>query len=186
MGKILKPLPVKLIIGLIGKDAACFEKSIRTLARKYGKIDFKSQIFDFNLTLYYENEMGKGLKRQFLSFKELISPELLPDIKHFTNRIENKLATSDLKRTINIDPGYITLSKLILATTKNFAHRIYVKKGIFEEITLYFKNNTFTHGKWTYPDYASASHITVFNEIRGLYYKQLSDKYGHSKLYHCV
>ncbi len=186
MGKILKQLPVKLVIGLIKKEATSSEKIITILSRKYGKIDFLSPVFDFNLTRYYEKEMGKGLKRQFLSFKKLIPSEFLPGIKCYTNKIEKKHATDNFKRTINIDPGYITLSKLILATTKNFAHRIYIKKGIFEEITLYFKDDAFTPGRWTYPDYASVSHIAIFNEIRDLYYKQVSDQYGYSELYRCV
>ncbi len=186
MGKIVNPLPVKLIIGLITKDLFYFEIIKKKLFRKYGPMDFISPVLDFNLTDYYKKEMGSQLKRQFLSFKKLIPPQNLAGIKHFTNGLEKKHNDIQSNRTINIDPGYITLSKLILATTKNFAHRIYIKDGIFEEITLYFKNGTFTYGKWTYPDYASASHIAVFNEIRKQYYKQIAGRYGISELYRCV
>lgn len=186
MGKIVNPLMVKLIIGLIAKEVSSFEKNQRILSFKYGPIDFISPVFEFNLTDYYEKEMGKGLKRQFISFKKLILPERLADIKHLTNKLERKQTDAESNRIINIDPGYIALSKLVLATTKNFAHRIYIKNGIFEEITLYFKNGTFTRGKWTYPDYAADSHIAVFNEIRKRYYEQIIQYYGIGQLYRCV
>ncbi len=186
MGKIVKPLPVKLIVGLITKNPTLFQKVQEVLSKKFGKIDFVSPVFDFNKTDYYEKEMGKDLKRLFLSFQNLIPAQRLVKIKIFTNRIEKRLSKNSSLRSINIDPGYISLSKLVLATTKNFAHRIYVGHGIFEEITLYFKEATFQPGDWTYPDYRSRDHVALFNEIRQKYYQQIEKKYGLSQLYRCV
>jgi hypothetical protein len=186
MGKISRPLPVKLIIGLIGNTPEILEKTKNILIRKYGPVDRTSALYAFDLTDYYTKEMGPGLKRQFLGFKKLVACEKLVSIKRSTNTLETKLSLKPGARDINIDPGYISLSKLVLATTKSFVHRIYAGKGIFEEVTLYFKNNSFQAGPWTYPDYRSESHILFFNEVRDIYYAQIEKTYGVRELYRCV
>ncbi|MBI5872903.1 MAG: DUF4416 family protein [Candidatus Omnitrophica bacterium] len=186
MGNITSPLPVKLICGFIANDEALFQKAEKLLTKKFGPADYKSPVFRFDLTDYYSKEMGKNLKRRFLSFEKLVPAQRLPEIKIFTNLLEKKLSRDPGKRDLNIDPGYISLSKLVLATTKSFVHRIYTGKGIFQEVTLYFKDNTFTAGRWTYPDYRSDSHIALFNEIRNKYYDQVEKKYGQSQLHRCV
>ena len=183
MGKIVKPLPVKLTIGLIAQDTAFFDKAKTILSKKFGKIDFFSPILTFDQTTYYEKEMGKDLKRLFLSFEKLISADKLVAIKLSTNKIEQKISLSHRHRCVNIDPGYIALSKLVLATTKSFLHRLYVGAGIHEEITLYFRKNTFEPGPWTYPDYRLPVTIALFNEIRKKYYEQIEKNYDHTQLY---
>jgi len=158
----------KLICGFIFKETNNLKKAKIILSARFGEIDFESSIIDFDYTDYYEPELGKELFRQFISFKKLIPPELLPGIKIRTNRIERKLARNH-KRTVNIDPGYLDLSKLVLATTKDFAHRIYLNSGIYAETTLVFRNRSFTHFDWTYPDYRTGQYIGIFNQIRDIY-----------------
>lgn len=170
MGKICKHESVKLIIGLIGKESL-FDKVKIKLSRKFGKIDFESKILDFTYTDYYNREMGTDLKRQFLSFNLLIAPDIIPDIKNYTNDLERKFLSSDKKRLVNIDPGYLSLSKLVLATTKDHQHRIYLGKGIFAEVTLRYRNKTFCSWDWTYPDYCTKEYISIFNHLRECLYK---------------
>ena len=166
MGKIRNYNPlVKLIIGFIYKDEAIFIKSKDQLKRKFGRIDFKSDPLDFNHTAYYEKEMGVGLKRRFISFAKPISIQDLYLIKLYTNRLEGRFLNSGV-RQVNIDPGYLDLAKLVLASTKDYAHRIYLRKGIFAEVTLSYRNNSFTFNDWTYPDYRSQEYIDIFNKIR--------------------
>lgn len=186
MGKTSSPLPVKLIVGLIARDEALFAKALKALMKKFGPADLLGPIYDFDLTDYYEKEMGRGLKRRFISFERLVPAEHLAKIKIHTNAWEKKLSGARGLRDINIDPGYISLSKLVLATTKSFVHRIYIGRGIFEEITLYFKDGSFTAGPWTYPDFRKETHIALFNKIRKTYYGQLETIYGLSQLYRCV
>jgi len=157
----------KLIVGFIYKDEAFFIKSRDSLKRKFGWIDFESGPLDFSCTAYYEKEMGPGLKRQFISFSRLISIQDLYRVKLYTNRLEIKLSNS-ARRQVNIDPGYMDLAKLVLASTKDYAHRIYLRKGIFGEVTLKYRDNSFTPNDWTYPDYRSKEYIDIFNQIRGL------------------
>ena len=155
MGRIKKNLPVKLFIGFIFKNEPALNRAEDILKKRFGKIDFSSAILPFLYTSYYEREFGKDLKRKFISFGNLIPPQRLSRIKLITNKIEAKLS-ADTGRLINIDPGYLDLSKLILASTKDFAHRIYLDKGIYAEITLCYQDKSFRSREWTYPDYRSA------------------------------
>jgi Domain of unknown function (DUF4416) len=161
-------LKVKLVIGFIYKDEAIFIKAKEKLRKKFGKLDFESAGIDFNYTDYYAAEMGKGLKRKFISFSRLIPIQDLYRVKLYANRLETKFLTAK-SRQVNIDPGYIDLAKLVLATTKDYAHRIFLRKGIFAEITLSFRGNSFVANEWTYPDYRSKEYIDIFNQIRKLY-----------------
>lgn len=172
MGTPKKPLAVKLVIGFIFKDTLIYAKAKSMLKIRFGLIDFESQILDFGHTDYYEKEFGKRLKRAFVSFQKLISPHRLSAIKIATNEIEARLSRQKLRR-INIDPGYLDLSKLILATTKPYQHRIYLDKGIWAEVTLFYQGNTFRPWEWTYPDYQTEAYINIFNSIRKIYLEQV-------------
>lgn len=177
MGTIKKHPPVKLIIGFIFKEENIIDKAKSLLEERFGKIDFISQTLPFRHTDYYENEFGKNLFRKFISFKKLIQPSILPKIKIITNRIEKKLS-SHTRRQINIDPGYLGLAKLVLATTKDYKHRIYLNQGIYAEITLFYQDKTFKSWEWTYPDYKTPEYIAIFNRIRDIYAEQIKNKYS--------
>jgi len=166
-----KTPPVKLICGLIFKEEKILTRTKALLEKKFGALDFESRIIDFNYTNYYEKEFGKSLLRQFISFKKLIDPACLAKIKLFTNNLEKKISRSH-RRLINIDPGYLDLAKLVLATTKDYKHRIYLSNNIFAEITLSFQGKSFTHWEWTYPDYQTPQYKEIFNRIREIYFSQ--------------
>ncbi|MBM3253211.1 MAG: DUF4416 family protein [Candidatus Omnitrophica bacterium] len=174
MAKAKKHPKVNLIIGIIANKENLFGNIKKYLVRKFGEIDFESHVIDFNFTTYYEGEMGKNLKRRFLSFKNLIAPQELSDIKLYTNKLEERFSRSKNKpsRNINLDPGYVTSAKLVLVTAKDYFHRIYLNRGIFAEITLFFKEGSFQPFNWTYPDYKTKEYIDIFNQIRNLYIKK--------------
>lgn len=175
MGKIKKHPPVKLIVGFIFKDQTAQDKALFFLKRHFGRIDFESQTLSFQHTDYYQKEFGTGLKRKFISFKKLILPQDLAKIKNITDKIENKLSLRSLRR-VNIDPGYLDLAKLILASTKDYRHRIYLGRGIFAEVTLFFQNHAFKPWEYSYPDYATSEYSAVFNQIREIYAQQIKKK----------
>lgn len=168
MGHPEHPHKVKLIIGLLSGDTALMEKTKKLLIRAFGSTDLESGVLDFTHSSYYNEEMGGGLKRRFLSFKRLIPLKDICNIKLKTNALEKKFSKND-SRTINIDPGYLDLAKLVLLSTKDYTHRIYLDKGIFAEVTLFYKDKTFNAWPWTYPDYKSKEYLDLFNSIRGLY-----------------
>jgi len=171
MGKVREPLPVKLIAGMFTANTELLEEAKVRLSQEFGPIDYESELLPFDHTTYYAAEFGENLKRRFVAFAELVHPERLAEIKLLTNAMEIEWAVEG-KRRINIDPGYVSHAKLVLATTKNHAHRIYLGQGIYAEVTLHFRSGTFQPWPWTYPDYASLPLIAIFNHIRGLYVKQ--------------
>jgi hypothetical protein len=172
MGSLTTQAPVKLISGIIFKDEGSLREAEMILRSHLGEIDFESDLLPFAYTDYYEKEFGGGLLRKFISFRKLIAGERLASIKILTNKIENRLAKNGL-RLVNLDPGYLTLAKLVLASTKDYSHRIYLGKGIFAEITLVYQGNNFQPQSWTYPDYRSAEYKKIFLKIRQIYAGQL-------------
>jgi hypothetical protein len=164
--------PVKLICAVLFSPTADLIKSIDNLEGLFGKIDHKSPVYVFTFTNYYGDEMGEDLRKQFLSFEKLIMPDQLADIKNSTNKIEAKYSVNG-KRTVNLDPGYLEESKLILASTKNFSHRIYLKDGIWAELTLSYASGKFVTHPWTYPDYATELAFEFLREVREIYIGQL-------------
>ena len=173
MGRVKCPLPVKLVVGMISAKVELFQQAQEKLSQEFGIVDFESKIIPFAHTDYYAEEMGENLKRKFISFQELIAPEEIVDIKIFTNDLEEKfLYPGSHRRQINLDPGYIEASKLVLATTKNHQHRLYLRKGIYGEVTLRYAKKSFQPWEWTYPDYQTEDYLEIFNCIRTLYRPQ--------------
>lgn len=175
MGAIRKHLPVKLFVGFIFKEQAVFEKAKDILTGRFGKIDYESQIIPFSHTDYYEAEFGKTLSRKFIAFERLILPENLSKTKITANTIEEKLSVRK-RRLVNIDPGYVDMARVVLASTKDYRHRIYLNKGIYAEITLFYQDKSFAAWEWTYPDYKSPDYISIFNAVREIYAGQIKNR----------
>ncbi len=172
MSRANKPEHVKLLTSLFSPEKDLIEPVIQQLEAIGGKVDWVSPPLFFDRTRYYEKEMGWPLFRRFITFENLIDPEQLVEIKLRTYAIEqNRLAEG--KRRINIDPGYISPERLILATGKNFTHRVYLSKGIYADLTLIFQKGSFKPLEWTYPDYAAPDLINIFHGIRTRYMQQL-------------
>jgi len=172
MGKAREPLPVKLLMPMLGKHTEAFEVAEKTLIKHLGPIDYHSPRLPFEHTAYYEEEMGDHLERQFLSFEELIDPGDIVDVKTLTNSLEEQWRQEG-KRRINLDPGYIAPAKLVLATTKNHGHRLYLGQGIYGEVTLMYRDNDFRPLFWTYPDYRTEAYREIMRTIREIYMAQI-------------
>ena len=167
MGIIKKPLSVKPFCAVLFRKEENLNLSLSFLIDIFGSIDIKSEIFPFDFTDYYSKEMGENLKKIFVSFENLLLPDDCAQWKIHTNDIEKKLSLrDDSSRTVNIDPGYVELSKVVLLTTKNFSHRIYLDKGIYAEVTLIWSSGRFNSLAWTYPDYKTEPALNFFSRIR--------------------
>ncbi len=166
MGGIAKPEPVKLFAGMIAREDGPFDECRRRLVERYGPVDIASDVFDFDFTDYYRDEMGENLRRRFLSFERLIDPADIAGIKIHANSIEDEFASGPGNRRVNIDPGYIESSKIVLASTKNFSHRIYLQKGIWAEVTLQYVRGGFRALPWTFPDYKGETYHRFFKAVR--------------------
>ena len=164
------PAPVKLFVGLLSGDPDLFRRARQLLGRAFGAVDCESDHWPFDQTDYYAQEMGAGLQRCFLGFSPLISPDRLAEIKRTTNALEEQIAADcllpDIPRPVNIDPGYLDLTKLVLATTKDRGHRIYLGAGIYAEVTLQYAHNVWQTLPWTYPDYTRPEYHAFFTQLR--------------------
>lgn len=154
-----------LFCGMMYSDESVFEQAQKMLESEFGSIEKISAPYDFTFTDYYEKEMGQDLKKRFVVFKKPIDRASLADIKIFTNQLEKELSIEG-KRQVNIDPGYVTQAGLVLATTKEFPHRIYLKDGIFGEVTLIFRREGCRHLDWTYPDFKMQKTCDFFLDVR--------------------
>jgi hypothetical protein len=169
------PRPAKLIVGFFLARQAMAETIRDRLEDLFGPIDLVSPWLPFDFTDYYDQELGRPLYRQMLAFKHLIDQEGLPDIKHQTNAIESAF-TRDGRRRVNIDPGYLLLERLVLATGKNFSHRIYLRRGIYADLTLIYRKQRFESLPWTYPDYADPRLQGFLLKVRKTYALELKKK----------
>jgi len=165
-------VPVKPVVSVFSADEALLAAVAGELARWLGGPDYESPLLSFDQTRYYEREMGPGLKRRFYAFSRLIDAAELVALKRWAIEAEARWR-HDGRRRVNIDPGYVSLAKLVLATTKDNVHRIYLGEGIYAEVTLYFCKGRFHPWPWTYPDYASPEYRAIFERIRELYREQL-------------
>jgi hypothetical protein len=204
MGTAHEPVPVKMVASLLSGDPGLLDEAESALSRIYGVVDFQSALLPFDHTDYYTPEFGPGLQRRIVAFERLIDPADLPAIKHQTNELERALVPGKLRainidpadlpaikhqtneleralvpgklRAINIDPGYISLGKLVLASTKDHAHRLYLGQGVYAEVTLTYQRGRFRPWPWTYPDYGSEDYCAIFDELRRRYRGQLRER----------
>lgn len=166
MAEIFQPQSVKLICAIIARDEDYAARAVTELENLCGPADVVSESFSFDQTDYYEPEMGKNLLRKFLAFERLIDASELAGIKRATNDIEKKLAVcAAVQRPVNLDPGYVALSKLVLASMKDFSHRIYLGGGVYGEITLMYRSG-WRMLEWTFPDFASGRYFDFLTRTR--------------------
>ncbi len=165
MAEIREVKPVKPICAVTFSKQVNVESVISELEGILGKVEEKSETYAFNYTDYYTKEMGIGLRKFFLSFVKLQKPDFLAEMKNKTNTIESSFAVKG-KRRINLDPGYLTSAKVVIASAKDFAHRIYLGKGIYGDLQLQYRHGRLWPEKWTFPDYTSQPVIDFFEKVR--------------------
>ncbi len=186
------PKPVKLFIGMLSQDISLFDELKKKLKEDFGPIDLESPIWEWNHTDYYSKEMGDGLKRQFVFFQDLISPESISEIKLKTIALEKQYLNPPIsplnkggikggcliakggqrgvgRRRINLDPGYLDSAKIVLVSTKDFSHRIYLGNGIYGEVTLIYSGNAYQVLPYTFPDFRTQEYQDVFKKAREMY-----------------
>ncbi len=165
MGVPKPPEKALLFTGTLFSDDRVYKWARKRLDELYGPVLFESERLNWEHTDYYRDELGWPIYRRFIAFRRIIDPSEIVEIKLKTNQIEEELSEGG-KRRINLDPGYITPSKLVLATTKNYTHRIYLGKGIYGEVTLFYKKGEFRPHEFTYRDYQSPEYLEIFKSMR--------------------
>lgn len=180
MWQLKGPRPVKLLIGILAADKQSLKSAVETLTSEFGSLDLQSDVWPFGMTDYYNEQTGPNILKQFVTVEKLIDPGKLAKIKHITNKLEQKLAQKmdiDLPRPVNLDPGLIEPSKMVLATTKNYSHRIYIGKKMYAEVTLIYDKGKWRPFDYTYPDYRQQCYHDFFNKVRTRLLEQLKSKH---------
>jgi len=168
MGTIQTTQPVKLLIGVISKPEAWTAAIMKELRGHFGEPDYESPTFDFDTTSFYGIELGRPLKKRFISFCRLIDPGELAPIKLLTNRIEAAYSENG-KRTVNLDPGYLDYNKVVLASVKNAGQKILLKDGIYADFILWYRKGAYASFEWTFPDFKDGRYNKALLDIRRLY-----------------
>ena len=169
VGSVDDHTPVVLVMAACSRHATALEWVAGRAAAEWGPVALASSPFSFVETDYYTATMGTGLQKLFFAFERLIDPGLLPSLKHQSNAWESEYARTTSHpepRPLNLDPGYLTNAKLVLASTKDHSHRIYLAEGIYAEVTLHYKARRWQARDWTYPDYRRADYHEFFDQCR--------------------
>lgn len=165
MGKPFLPEEALLFTGALYREEKYFSIAKQKLVAQFGEMNMESGPMQWDYSDYYREELGTPILRKFIFFRDRINPETLCDIKLATNDMERQLSEEG-RRNINLDPGYLTPSKVVLASTKNYSHRIYLGKGIYAEVTLVYRDGRYCPYLFTYRDYASDAYAEIFAAAR--------------------
>jgi len=181
MGELRTPPLATPIVAMLSGDTELFERARGPLEALLGPVGQESEFYPFEKTAYYNESMGLGLKRKFFAFRPLADSADLPAWKHGTNAVEKQIKNAlpeagRYDRPINLDVGYMTGAKLVLASTKDFAHRIYLYDCIFAEITLGFRGDSWVSHYFTFPDYKSGLYDTYLKKVRLWHLKKIKNE----------
>ena len=180
MGQVSPPSPVLLLLAAFSRHEAALAWARARAIEAWGDVALQSPAFAFQQTDYYEPTMGPDLRKSFLAFGRLLTdPARLADMKLQANGWEQEYAALNNHaepRPLNLDPGYLTLGKLVLASTKDHAHRIYLGRGIYAEVTLCYRHGRWHHHEWTFPDYRRDDYQRFFSRCRDHLYRQLREE----------
>ncbi len=183
MGAVREHRPVMLMAAVFSRNAEAFEWFERRVVTQWGAIAHRGERLRFDQTQFYEQQMGTDLQKQLYAFEQLIDPEVLPRYKIQSNQWEEEFAASGpwgSERPLNIDPGYVSEAKLVLATTKDRDHRLYLGQGIYGEVTLFYRQGSWQSRPWTYPDYQQPEYHSFLDgcrqDLRQRYREELRDR----------
>ena len=174
MSVLRPPDPVKPVVAVFAADRTRIAAAAARLAERFGPIEYIGPELVFDQTDYYAPEMGGPLVKRLLAVEGLMDPADLVELKVFCAGVEAELSVAG-RRTVNLDPGYVGLSQLVLATGKSAAHRLYLGRGVYGEATLAYEQGGFKTLPWTYPDFADARTMAAVADVRRRYVEQLRD-----------
>ena len=181
MGEIHTPNLVLPVTAVFTRHPSAVLWAKDRIRREWGEIVLESEPTAFSQTHYYDASMGENLTKYLFAVSPLMAPARLVTMKHQSNAWEEEFARLSREnppgeiaeiRPLNVDPGYVDLGKLVLASTKDYAHRIYLDQGIYAEITLFFRHGKWEKHAWTFPDYGSGIYDRFLNGCREILAKQ--------------
>jgi len=176
MSTLREPLPALVVLSVLSADwGPLWPDILDDLAPEFGSCDFVSDLLDFSHTTYYDRELGTPLMRRILAFRDLVPQVRLAELKLAAVRLERARARPDGSRRVNLDPGLLTQERLVLASGKNFPHRIYLGRGVYADLTLVYTRSGWRNQPWTFPDYATPQMHGLFTDLRQNYRDKLAE-----------
>ncbi len=166
-----EPEPVKAFVAILSGEPSMVAVATQALVDELGPVDYSSEPFPFDHTPYYQEEMGRDLKRQFVAFQNLIDPGILPTVKTVAYKIEEDLSRQG-QRTVNLDPGYMDFNKVVLASYKYGGQKVYLQDGVYGDMVLLYAKGRFEPLPWTFPDFLSGTYQETLLKIRRKYKTQ--------------
>jgi Domain of unknown function (DUF4416) len=167
--------PVKLFVAVLWVQSEPLQSAMDSLRSNWGEIDFEGADYPFEITDYYESEMGRGLKRRLASFRQLVPPDSLSAAKHICNGIEDQ-ASGEKGRLVNLDIGYLDHNKIVLASFKGAGQKIYLTDGVWADMVARYRRGRYCAFEWTFPDFRDGRYDHELIQIRQIYLKQLRDR----------
>ena len=159
------PLPARLLVSVIYREERRFAEVLQCIEDRLGPVERTSGTFPFDMTEFYGKEMGAPLYRRFAVMERLVPRDALAAAKIGAEELEREFSEHGM-RTVNLDPGMLTEENFLLATGKNYSHRVYLRDGVFADLTLVFRKGEYRALPWTYPDFAAAEIRAFLSEVR--------------------
>lgn len=169
--------PVKYLAAVLHGGGDLAAGLYPLLAGRFGEVDFEGSDHPFDLTDYYQSEMGRGLRRRIVSFCALAPPEELAAAKAFAAAVEDRLAEAG-RRTVNVDVGYLDFHKVVLGSYKEGPQKIHVGAGVWADIVLVYRDGAWRPLDWSFPDFRTGRYAEDFDAIRRIYRRQLREAGG--------
>ena len=170
------PVSAKLVVSALSADWPAVRQPVfAALQERFGPVEIVYPALPFAHTAYYNDELGAPITRLLLAFARLLPQDALGPAKLFANALEERLARPDGRRLVNLDPGLVTCERFVLATGKNYTHRIYLGQGIFGDLTLVFQAGSWQTLPWTFPDYAAPDLLARLTDVRCRYRRDLRE-----------
>jgi hypothetical protein len=161
--------PVALLCAVMATEEAIIQDATEALVERLGPLRGAGPVYAFDQSVYYRREMGEGLQKQLLCFANKVDPAFLPQVKGQTMMLERERGTDTgdgLKRSVNIDPGLLSIESLALATTKYKGHRLCIAPSLYGEVTLLYQKGAYRPFEWTYPDYRTPENLAFLQQMR--------------------
>jgi hypothetical protein len=172
MAAPLPPFPVKYFIAVLFRQEQFLERARVFFLKEWGEADFEGRDHPFDVTDYYGEEMGAGLRRRFISLRRLADPGVLVEMKLACNDIEERLSAEG-KRNVNCDVGFLDHNKVVLASAKEAGQKIYLDKGIYADLAGRYKNGRYQPFEWSFPDFRDGRYDEELAAMRSLYLGQM-------------
>ncbi len=165
-----EPSQGRLLVYIVHSSLDALADALSALEKRFGLVQFETLELPDNKDEFYREEMGENLQRRFFSFERTIGRDAMTNVKSVCHKIESQFADrvdDYCFRTVNIDPGILTPSNIVMASHREYNHRVYLEDGVYAELALVWSKGRYVRLPWTNPDFCHGEAIEFFQRVRG-------------------